>query len=264
MFFLRVDRRAQRITTYQPAVCVLEDRVVPTSLRGFGPPIPPPSAATHLMVIVPPNVQEGTPTSVIVEALNGKNQLATSYRGNVQIALGTPDPTATLPTGFTFSAGDKGKHTLQITFETPGPQTVLATSGGLAAQAPLTVNSVVTHFAVYAVSQAIAGEPMEVQVVALDANNNIAADYRGTVQFTNTDVFAPQLDDYTFQAADNGSHIFAVSFATVGEQTLTVADAAHHAIVGAVSVNVSPSVDLWSPWMYSLYGGWGYGYGWLL
>ena len=158
MLFSRLLRRAERIhATYHPEICVLEDRVVPTLLRSFGPTAPPANVPTHLLVIAPADVQAGTPTNVVVEALNSQNHLATGYRGNVQIALGSADPGAVAPAGFTFSAGDKGKHTIQVTFETSGPQTVMATSGGLAAQAPLTVSSVVTHFAVYAVSQAIRG-----------------------------------------------------------------------------------------------------------
>jgi len=263
MPFPRLFQRARRTTsTYQPTLCVLEDRVVPTSLRGFGPAIPPANVATHLLVIVPKNAQEGTPTSVIVEALNASNQLVPSYRGSVHLSLGTSDPTAVLPAGFTFSAGDKGKHTVQITFETPGPQTVIATGGSLAAQAPLTVNAVATHFAVYADGQAIAGQPVYIQVVALDANNNIAADYRGAVHFTSSDVFAPQLDNYTFQAADNGSHVFAVSFATVGLQTLTATDAHNPAIAGSVSVNVTSFLNLWMPLINPYYGGLSYPWLW--
>lgn len=265
MFFRRLFQRTQRTSSsYKPRVCVLEDRVVPAVLRGFGPPLQPANAATHLLVIVPQDVPEGTATNVVIEALTAKNQLATGYRGNVQIALANADPGAVLPADFTFSAADRGKHTLQVTFETAGPQAVVARSGGMAAQTPLTVASVATHFAVDAVSQATEGYPEYVQVVALDANGNIAADYRGTVQFTNTDAFAPQLDDYTFQPGDNGSHVFAVSFASPGLQTLTVTDAANRATLGAVSVNVSPNVGMWSPWSYPYYGGWGYGYGWLL
>lgn len=263
MSIYRLFQGARRATsTYKPTVGVLEDRIVPTSLRGFAPPVPPPSVATHLVVLVPANVQEGTPTSVIVEALNSKNQLATGYRGSVQISLGSSDPTAILPAGFTFSAGDKGKHTLQITFETPGPQAVIASSGSFGAQAPVTVNAVVSHFAIYAESQAIAGQPVYVQVVALDANNNIAANYRGTVHFTNSDVFAPQLDDYTFQPADNGSHVFAVTFASAGLQTLTAKDAHNPAIAGSASVNVTSYLNLWMPMINPYYGGFGYGWLW--
>ena len=247
-------RGARTPSTFQPEVCVLEDRITP-ALRGFGPAIPPPTVVTHLVVVAPTNVQEGTPTSVTVEALNANNQPVSGYRGNVQISLGSSDPTASLPAGFTFSASDKGKHTVQITFETPGPQTVIATSGSLAAHAPLTVSAVATHFAVYAESQAYAGQPVYIQVVALDANNNIATNYRGTVHFTNTDVFAPQLDDYTFKASDNGSAVFAVSFASVGNQTLTATDTHNHAIAGSVTVNVTSYLNLWSPLINPYYGG---------
>jgi hypothetical protein len=231
---------------------VLEDRIVPATYRHFGPPPPAPAPAVHLQVIVPTNIQEGKATTVTVEAENASNQVVTNFKGVVQITLGTADPDATLPASFTFAASDKGKHTFQVTFQTPGAQTLIATSGLIAGQTPLMVGSVVTHFGVYAGSQATAGYATLVQVVALDAHNNIAADYRGTVHFSNTDAFAPQLDDYTFQASDNGSHLFAVNFATPGQQTLITTDMANKSIVGGVNVNVS------SPWYYLTYNGWGY------
>ena len=96
MFISRSCRRAERTrSTWKPEICVLEDRIVP-ALRGFGPAVPPASVVTHLLVIVPRNVQEGTPTNVIVEALNSKNQVVPGYRGNVQLALGSTDPGAKL------------------------------------------------------------------------------------------------------------------------------------------------------------------------
>src|SRR5205807_1761025 len=161
-----------------------EGRIVPAGFRFLGAPVHAPAPATHLVLIAPPNVQEGKAVNVLVEAMDAGNHVVTGFKGTVQISLGSADPLATLPTSFTFSA----------------------------------------------------------------------ADYRGTVHFTNTDAFAPHLDNYTFQAADNGSHLFAVSFAALGMQTVSVVDTEHAAVVGSVSVNVL------APWAYSGYWNWGYGY----
>ena len=227
---------------------------MPATFRHFGPPHTAPAPTVHLQVILPATIQEGKAINVTVEVEDANNKVVTSYKGAVQITLGTADPNATLPASFVFSAADKGKHTFQVTFQTPGTQTLIATSGSIAAQAPLIVGQVVTHFGVYAVNQVSAGYPTLVQVVALDAHNNIAADYRGTVQFSNTDAFAPQVADYTFQASDNGSHLFAATFTTLGQQSLLAIDAANKSIMGGVNVNVM------SPWYYYSYNGWGYNY----
>lgn len=254
MFFpFRSRTPKHKTATFRPAVCVLEDRVVPTATyRTFVQPTPPANVATHFLVLVPADVPEGTAANVVVEALNSKNQIVTGYHGAVQLSLGTADPYATLPANFTFSAADKGKQTVQVTFGTPGPQTVVATSGAVTGQGSVNVAGVVTHFAVYSTGQAVAGGLTLIQVVALDANNNIVTDYQGTVHITNSDVFAGQLPDYTFQASDNGMYTFGVSFSTPGLQTISVTDDANHGVSGSVSVNVSV---LW-PWEDAYYGGW--------
>ncbi|MBN1321378.1 MAG: hypothetical protein JXA87_11120, partial [Thermoleophilia bacterium] len=89
---------------------------------------------------------------------------------------------------------------------------------------------------------AVAGTPFDVTVTALDAYTNIAGGYPGTVHFTSGDTSATLPADYTFVAADAGTHVFddATMLGTVGPQTITVRDDATGSIVGQRIVNVLP------------------------
>ncbi len=247
--------------TYRPAFDVLEDRTVPTLIRVFpaAPVLPP---ATHLQVIVPQDVESGKPFNVLVSALDASNHLVPTFKGTVQVKLATADASATLPASFTFAAADKGRHTFQVTLTATGAQTVKATGGAITGQSALTVDPAVTHFGVYAFGQAVAGSPTILNVVALDANNHTVAGYSGTVHFTSTDVYAILPANYTFNAADGGSHLFQTTFGTIGLHTLAVNATANGSILGAVQLQVL------SPWYYPAfsyspgYGNWGWGNPW--
>src|SRR5262249_13160053 len=71
-----------------------------------------------------------------------------------------------------------------------------------------------------------AGTSGTVTVTARDASGNAAPGYPGTVHFTSSDVQAALPADYTFTAADNGVHTFAVTFKTAGTQAVTATDTA--------------------------------------
>jgi len=248
-------RATRPTTTYRPAVCLLEGRTVPVAIRQ--PAVPVPLPATHLLVIVPQDVEAGKAFSVIVEALDAHHHLVTGFKGTVQITLAAVDAGAMFPASFAFSGHDQGKHTIQVTLAAIGPQTVKAASGSSAGQAALTVDGPVTHFGVYASTRALAGAPTMVTVVALDANNRTVAGYTGTVHLNSTDFLGALPPDYTFQTADHGNHIFSLTFYTTSIHTLTVSDAFSGMIGGSVQLQVV------MPWYYpvnayhSSYGMWG-------
>src|SRR5207253_6034093 len=126
---------------------------------------------------------------------------------------------------------------------TPGTPTVTATdtaTSSITGQATITVLAVgpATHLGVFAFGFAAPGSNKSVLVVALDASNHQVAAYTGTVHFTSTDAAATVPADYTFTAADYGRHVFTVSFATTGQQTLTVTDTASSTISGSRNVKV--------------------------
>src|SRR5262249_55246267 len=102
-----------------------------------------------------------------------------------------------------------------------------------------------THFSVSAPATATAGNPVSVTVTAEDQFGNVATSYRGTVQFTTSDtgsgVSVP--GDYPFVAADNRTPTFTnrVTFATLGNQTITATDTGSSSITGSATVDVRSS-----------------------
>jgi hypothetical protein len=69
---------------------------------------------------------------------------------------------------------------------------------------------------------------------------NIATVYTGTVHFTSTDPEARLPRDYTFTAADQGTHVFSVNLLTPGMyQTVTVRDKSNSAITGSAEIFVN-------------------------
>ena len=88
-----------------------------------------------------------------------------------------------------------------------------------------------------------------------DAFNNVATGYRGTVHFTSSDPQAVLPANYTFTAADAGTHQFGVTLKTAGSQTVTLSDPATATLAAtSTPVAVFPAnlnlVRLWwdKPW----------------
>src|SRR5262249_33374579 len=77
-----------------------------------------------------------------------------------------------------------------------------------------------------------AGTPGGMTVTAQDLFGNTATGYAGTVHFSSSDPQARLPADYTFTAADAGSHSFNLSLDTAGTQAITAADAASSSLSG--------------------------------
>jgi cytochrome c oxidase assembly protein Cox11 len=206
--------------------------------------VDPAAVATHFFVVAPEHVQAGQTTPVLVAALDASNHVVPNYAGTVQIT--SSDGSAALPANYTFQAGDHGIHVFQVTFGTTGPQTVTATdtaNKAITGSATVTVSpaAVATHFAVVTPENVQVGQATPVRVVALDASNHVVRNYAGTVQITSSDTKATLPANYTFQASDHGAHVFQVTFANTGSQTVTATDTANKAITGSATVTVSPA-----------------------
>jgi hypothetical protein len=94
-------------------------------------------------------------------------------------------------------------------------------------------SALATHLAVSAPASVTAGTPFSLTVTALDASNNQATGYTGTIQFTSTDGQAALPGSYTFVLGDHGTHVFtAVTLNTSGSQTITATDSANATITG--------------------------------
>jgi len=85
-------------------------------------------------------------------------------------------------------------------------------------------------------SQASTGS---IRVTVVDADGNRTKWYRGTVHFTSSDPAAKLPDDYTFTAADAGTHVFSVTLEAAGSQTISATDKATPGITGFQTVSVT-------------------------
>ena len=89
-------------------------------------------------------------------------------------------------------------------------------------------------------SSTVVGAAHNVTVTALDQNGHPAIGYTGTVHFTSSDPQAQLPADYTFTAADGGSHSFAVTLATARSQAITATDTTDPRLTAAQSgINVT-------------------------
>jgi hypothetical protein len=90
-----------------------------------------------------------------------------------------------------------------------------------------------------------AGTPFSITVTAQDTSGKTLTGYTGTVHFTTTDKGAGVVlpANYTFTAADKGSHTFTggVTLVTAGSQTVTATDTSDGTIAGQAAVKVSPA-----------------------
>jgi hypothetical protein len=191
----------------------------------------------------PSTVTAGMAFPVTITALDpGGHRIA--YTGTVHFA--SSDPQAVLPPNYTFTAADNGQHTFMVTLKTAGNQGVFITD---------TANPLLAGFVGVAVNPAaasalqVAGLPSAVvsgdiggfTVIAKDPYGNVATGYRGTVHFTSSDPNADLPPDYTFTAADAGSHGFGAELYTVGPDTLTATDTGTTGLSVTQSVVVTPA-----------------------
>jgi alpha-tubulin suppressor-like RCC1 family protein len=148
--------------------------------------------------------------------------------------------------GFTVTASPGGR-TCSITGLTNGtPYTFTVTAHNSAGTGPASspskaaVPSSATHLLVSVTPLSVtAGTAFNLVVKATDAGGHIATDYRGTIHITTSDPwpyfgwvsYLPS--DYTFTAADAGTHTFKVTLVTAGTQSVTATDTVAKTIKGS-------------------------------
>jgi hypothetical protein len=199
------------------------------------------AAATHFTVTASGSATAGVAGNITVTALDSFGNTATAYAGTVHFT--STDAVATLPANYTFIPGtDSGVHIFSTTLKTAGNQTITATdtvTGSITGvTGTITVSAAAaSHLSVTAPGSATAGTAFTVTVTALDAFNNTAVSYTGTVHFTSSDAVVTLPVNYTFLAGDNGVHVFtsAVTLNTSGTQTVTATDTVTGSITGTSS-----------------------------
>ena len=195
-----------------------------------------PAAATHLGVGAPPSATAGNAFNVTVTALDQFNNTATGYTGTVHFT--STDGQAVLPTNSTLASG---VGTFSVTLKTAGGRTVTATdtvTGSITGtSASITVNPAsATHFTVGAPASSTAGSGFSVTVTALDAFNNTATGYSGTVVFTSSDAQAVLPGNSPLAS---GAGTVSATLKTAGAQSVIATDTVSGSITGSASVTVN-------------------------
>jgi hypothetical protein len=201
-------------------------------------------AATQFKIIAPPTVLGNAQVQVTVVALDANGFPTANYAGTANLTYTTGDPGN--PTSITFAATDYGRKTFDVAFDNNGSTAVAdsitatdSINNSITGTAAVTVDptNAVTHLGVLAFPIAVVGYPAPFIVAALDASNHVVAGYAGTVSFSSSDGSAVfSTPSYTFQASDNGFHVFTVTFANPGLQTVTATDNSSPPLSGSANI----------------------------
>jgi hypothetical protein len=200
----------------------------------------PAAASSFVVTANPTTVTAGGNTALTVTAYDAYGNVATGYSGTIHFT--SSDGQAALPADATLT---NGTGTFTVTLYTAGSQTVTVTdaaNSSLTATANVTVNpAAASHLVLTFPSTVVRDQLYDLTVTAYDVYGNVATGYSGTVHFTSSDsnpnVVLPA--DYTFTAADGGTHTFSgVRLHTQGQQSLTVTDTVDASIFGVIDVLV--------------------------
>jgi len=212
-----------------------------------------PAALSKFAFVVPASIPAGSPFSFTITGEDSFGNVETGYTGTVHFSALANDTQAVLPADYTFTAADAGTHTFSATlFKTAGASSPFINAKDLAtgvntygtifvtplAPASLSVTSLTSPYT--------AGTLVGVNVTAIDIYGNRAPSYTGTIHVSSSDAQASLPADYTFTAADGGSHSFLVTLKTAGTQSFSVADTTNGAFTstqtGIVVVPAAASV----------------------
>jgi hypothetical protein len=194
------------------------------------------AAASMLVTAFPATTTAGVAQGFTVTATDAFGNVATGYRGTVSFS--SSDAQAGLPLNYTFNNTDLGVHTFNVTLKTAGTQsiavrdtanaTLAASQSGISVLASATAGS----FVVAGFPTTTAGVAQSFTVAVKDPFGNVTTAYTGTVTFSSSDVQAGLPANYTFTAADAGTHTFTATLKTAGMQSITVKDAATPTVAG--------------------------------
>ena len=143
-----------------------------------------------------------------------------------------------LPADYTFTAADQGVHTFSATLVTAGSQSISATdtttSTMLGFESGIAVQpAAAAKFVFSAPASATVGVAFSVTLTVEDAYGNVVTGYTGTVHFTSSDPQAVLPADYTFTAADQGTHTFSATLKTAAVQMLAATDTGTYGVSGS-------------------------------
>jgi len=185
--------------------------------------------ATHFSASAPATATAGSAFNVTVTALDDNNNIATYYPGTVHFTCS--DGAAVLPVDTKLV---NGVGTFTVTLKTAGIHAITAWDTTTSTINGTTDNIAVNagngaRFSLSAPASALPGSAFNVTVTALDACNNIATGYAGTVHFISTDSVAvlPANSKLT-----NGVGTFTATLNTSGSRTITATDTTASGVTG--------------------------------
>jgi hypothetical protein len=167
------------------------------------------------------------------------------------VHFASSDPHAAISSDYTYTAADGGRHVFVATLTTAGNQTLTSTDTGSAgvsgAQSIISVAAGATSaFVLGGIPATVtAGAAETFTVTATDAYGNTTTGYTGTVHFSSSDSQAVLPANYTFSAADAGTHTFTAALKTAGSQVLFVQDTVQYSISGIRSSTVNAAAASW-------------------
>jgi hypothetical protein len=198
-------------------------------------------AGALLLTTSTTSLTAGGDVSVTVAAVDSSGKALPSYAGTVH--LSSSDPQAGLPADYTFSSADHGVHTFWVTLTTATNQSITAsdtTNNSVCGTAHVSVQPApASAILVIARPSTVVNYAFPIGLVAEDSFGNTATSYAGTLHLSSSDHSASLPADYTFKPADQGTHLFNVTFATGGTQSLTATDVANPSLAGTATIAVS-------------------------
>jgi N,N-dimethylformamidase beta subunit-like protein len=170
----------------------------------------------------------GSPVSFTVTAQDLYGNTDTSYAGTLHFSTSDPAPVS-MPADARLTTG---RGSFSATLRTVGSQTITATdtaSSTITGRLTVLVNpGAAVSITMLVPGTVRANQTFSVPVTLKDAYGNVATGYTRTLHFSSSDMAAQgggRLPaDYTFTAADAGTHTFSMSLMTPPSQTITVAD----------------------------------------
>lgn len=205
-------------------------------------------AADRLVLTgLPEDVGAGVSNRLTLSARDRFGNLVTGYSGTVRFT--STDAQAALPGDFTFEPGrDAGQHEFPATLRTAGPQSLTVTEQGGTALS-VTASTRVAPAAASRMTLALstttpaAGQAVDATVTLLDAFDNRATGYRGTVGFeVPGDSQATVPGNSTFTEADAGRRTFSVTFAAARDSVLVVQEPEGARLRADAAVSVRPGL----------------------
>lgn len=204
--------------------------------------------AVGFTVSAPQQVTAGAASPVTVTAVDALGNPVPGFLGTVDIDDLAPGATSqALQEQYSFTAADAGRHTFLVSGLTKAGANTLSVFAVAMPTATVGVNVVpgsLSKLVLAAPSSTPAGAPFSFTLTPEDAFGNVETAYAGTVHFgalaNDTQAVLPA--DYTFTAADAGTHTFgATLFKTTGASMplITAKDLAT-GITGFTNVLVTP------------------------